>query len=462
MANVVYPIVIALILLQIPTLHVPFPKDPGDKKTNKTRDDNRSRNGDSVNNGKNSGNDPNSIEENKSYDDLKFIMEKKMKKGLKRDDDLPQESSSMVLDDKTDKWTPPQNHLKSNFSPSIFPMERIWVHDSVIVNKKNRLISFSSKASIKTVPITVKVDPQFYNYFWGKFKIKKKTGYFILPSISPDMKIIEVLNYNNIILKFWRDGNGVFYIGPLKNRWKNIDFEIRVAAPKSYFNDSGFFGGSMPTVDDFKNSNLFRKLSIKTIGKITNRGKFLNKLIRWFRDFKVKPLKRYSKNKKLFEVIMEQQRGVCRHRALIFLAITRSFGFQTRMVFNNVHAFAEIKIANEKMWRRIDLGGAIIPRSLMAKPGPLNRPAYKKKVKDKKYIWSITGSTMMIKNQKIIIHLNHKKNPPPFIWLQLIDKTGKVWLKKPVLPGTKISQQIINIKIPNSVLPGKYKFILRK
>ena len=48
--------------------------------------------------------------------------------------------------------------------------------------------------------------------------------------------------------------------------------------------------------------------------------------------------------------------GVCRHRAFAFMLLARGAGVPTRVVYNEAHAFVEIKLPAGD-WMRIDLGG---------------------------------------------------------------------------------------------------------
>jgi len=50
------------------------------------------------------------------------------------------------------------------------------------------------------------------------------------------------------------------------------------------------------------------------------------------------------------------QRGVCRHRAFAFLVTALGLGIPARVVVNEAHAWVEVQ--GERLWQRIDLGGA--------------------------------------------------------------------------------------------------------
>ena len=66
------------------------------------------------------------------------------------------------------------------------------------------------------------------------------------------------------------------------------------------------------------------------------------------------------KSKALLDLIL-QQKGACRHRSAVFLALTHYFHIPTRMVGNFKHAFVEVYLpmkTGNGQWIRFDLGGA--------------------------------------------------------------------------------------------------------
>ena len=50
------------------------------------------------------------------------------------------------------------------------------------------------------------------------------------------------------------------------------------------------------------------------------------------------------------------RKGVCRHRSFGFLVTALGLGIPARMVINEAHAWVEVQ--TDRMWERIDLGGA--------------------------------------------------------------------------------------------------------
>ena len=237
------------------------------------------------------------------------------------------------------------------------------------------------------------------------------------------------------------------------------DLKVLFSVPQTWFETPDFSIKSFPKRDNFPGSSKLIKLTESILGKFNKSGVFLKRLIKYFRSFTVKPLRPYNRLKPVYEVIMNQKRGVCRHRALLFFAITRAYGFNTRLVFNKIHAFCEILLPNKEVWVRVDLGGATLPPDLIIPNGD-KEPVYKSPNNNKKlkYDYSISGPSSPNSN-RISISINHKNILPPFLWLKLIDIKGNYIYREPVFPKSLDLRQKLEIKIPR-LAPGKYKLIL--
>lgn len=61
------------------------------------------------------------------------------------------------------------------------------------------------------------------------------------------------------------------------------------------------------------------------------------------------------KNDELLERILDERKGLCRHRAFLFMLTAEAWGYEARIVYNEAHAFIEIESDGE--WVPIELGG---------------------------------------------------------------------------------------------------------
>ncbi|WOG28848.1 AAA family ATPase [Endozoicomonas sp. 8E] len=65
-----------------------------------------------------------------------------------------------------------------------------------------------------------------------------------------------------------------------------------------------------------------------------------------------------ERNKNLFQFLVTQRQGSCRHRAPVFVALCRYFEIPCRLIANNTHIFAECSMDRGQTWESVDLGGA--------------------------------------------------------------------------------------------------------
>ncbi|MBR4986617.1 MAG: hypothetical protein IKY83_12870 [Proteobacteria bacterium] len=82
----------------------------------------------------------------------------------------------------------------------------------------------------------------------------------------------------------------------------------------------------------------------------------LVELIRYFQAFHSAPLTEAPRTGETLESrLLREEKGLCRHRAVLFMVLSRYMGYKTRIVGNTVHAFAEIY--HHGRWYPVELGG---------------------------------------------------------------------------------------------------------
>lgn len=90
--------------------------------------------------------------------------------------------------------------------------------------------------------------------------------------------------------------------------------------------------------------------------RIMNASAPLVSLIRYFQAFQSEPLASSPRAGETLEnLILKEEKGLCRHRAVLFLLLSRYMGYETRVVGNSVHAFVEIY--HHGRWYPTELGG---------------------------------------------------------------------------------------------------------
>ncbi|MBQ9817456.1 MAG: hypothetical protein IJM59_08350 [Proteobacteria bacterium] len=113
----------------------------------------------------------------------------------------------------------------------------------------------------------------------------------------------------------------------------------------------------VPVVDGVQ--NVYR--DIPRIHQILQKPNPMVELIRYFQAFQSEPLDLGEKedfagtSMTFGRAILEQEKGLCRHRSFMLMLIANSLGFPTRIAANEIHAFIEIFYQNR--WYPVELGG---------------------------------------------------------------------------------------------------------
>ena len=96
----------------------------------------------------------------------------------------------------------------------------------------------------------------------------------------------------------------------------------------------------------------------------------LSKLIRFFQSFDSDYLSTTESqdhpqtSEAILKAILKEKKGVCRHRAILFMLIARAWGYPVRIAANEIHAFIEIQLNNR--WYPVEMGG--VANSLTIEP----------------------------------------------------------------------------------------------
>ena len=244
------------------------------------------------------------------------------------------------------------------FNPSIAPLKRYMVYDQI----DDRYVL--STAPSRRTPIVVGSRDETgagMRRFEAQFPAKLTTEGVRMPSVSPDMTILKVVESGGSELRFTRDEAGGYYVhGDAEGV---MQITLIVEAPKDYFDGqilpSKALLGELANHIHARLSETQRQKGRRVGAEIGLSSSLSFKagielLIEYFRGFTVGPLKQRSKDPYLD--IALGRKGVCRHRALGFLVTARAYGVATRVVYNEAHAFVEVRVPGMG-WRRIDLGG---------------------------------------------------------------------------------------------------------
>ncbi|MEL6181780.1 MAG: transglutaminase domain-containing protein, partial [Myxococcota bacterium] len=164
-------------------------------------------------------------------------------------------------------------------------------------------------------------------------------------------------------LKFYRDRADNYYVSG--NTTGTVRINVQMEAPASYF--GGAIDPSLQ-VRDLKRSlrpslpASVQQAAERAIAHINppTQGTFkeqLEALVTYFRGFEAREFPTDAISENIYLDLTLNKIGVCRHRSFAFVVTAQAMGILARYIYNEAHAFVEVKVPRGG-WLRIDLGGA--------------------------------------------------------------------------------------------------------
>ncbi|HEX3762938.1 MAG TPA: transglutaminase domain-containing protein [Kofleriaceae bacterium] len=259
-------------------------------------------------------------------------------------------------------------HYVSVFNPDVLPFKRMSALDGVADDYTLKI----AHTALVDLPVGGASD-KARDPFWGSVLIHLTPGQDVpLPSVAPDMRILSYEITPKIAIKFEKDGADNFYVRSDESSAAGT-YRLIFAADA----DAGYFAPSLPTAEHYTPLMIgamtpaelrpvlpdgVRRQARRTLDRLgidaeMDLGVVFNRLVGYFRAFQAKPLPGSSGN--TYRDLVDNQAGVCRHRAFAFMVTANALGIPTRFVENEAHAFVEVWFPDRR-WQRIDLGGAAL------------------------------------------------------------------------------------------------------
>ncbi len=264
------------------------------------------------------------------------------------------QSLPFKLDDNT---VPPNvTHLSENFIPPVGSHKRVSIYEKLVINQDLQILPANTSWSSKLPPSP---SPQFTRQLI--VPISPSDQRIILPSSSTEMRITSCppSSSEQTYTLEW-DPNTQRYairIHHISDSILNcITTEPKQASPADFTILSKLKSEQFSLDPVVKQYILEQIADIPWLTKIAQKKTPLAYLVQELNQFDGRALDPHDKNQSLFKTILLQKRGVCRHRAFVFVAIAQAWGFRARLVSNEAHAFAEV--FNNDTWYLVDLGGA--------------------------------------------------------------------------------------------------------
>ncbi len=253
------------------------------------------------------------------------------------------------------------------FNPSVVPFKRLTSLGAV---REDWTLQIADEYSQSDLRVGGKPTPGF-DRFWGSVMIDLTSGKDLpLPSVSPQMRILSYEVEPRTDLIFSKDGADNFYVRTEEPGAKGLHrLVFLVEADPIYFAphmpptgmrvDEVARARGAPPLPRLPSEVMQSAREIHTLLRVEPRGPLgptLNRMIAHFRAFEPKDIGK-PEGRKLYETLVAEQAGVCRHRAYAFMITANALGIPTRFVANEAHAFTEVWMP-EQGWIRVDLGGA--------------------------------------------------------------------------------------------------------
>lgn len=260
----------------------------------------------------------------------------------------------VTLDRETE--AEPRLSYAAVFRPTVAPLKRLGARDGVEDD------GFAYDLTVRRQgwrPIAVEAAPAdaAVDRFVGRMTVSGAAGSRIpIPSVAPEFWLERVVSVPRLQVDVVADGADNYAV--VLSRDAEVDLELHVAAPQSYF------GGPMPAGQPRPTPDVPARLArdardvLAAIGVAADATdvEATEAMVRWFSGFEARPLPDTRRTNNVYLDLALSRIGVCRHRAQAFVLTALAAGLDARYVFNEAHAFVEVRL--DGRWRRFDLGGA--------------------------------------------------------------------------------------------------------
>jgi hypothetical protein len=255
------------------------------------------------------------------------------------------------------------------FTPSVAPFKRLGARNRVIGTAEWGEFQLAvPENGAAPVPISSRM-PEGYDLFTGTVALETDGLQLIpVPSVAPDELVLQARTVPDAEVQWLRDEAGNAFVaidtpGQFKLHWL-------VAVHPDYF-AAPLLPATLPRQAPAQAPGLRQAATeILTAAGSTAAApdhEIVQQLTRWLQAFQATetPMGPQPEQSDFLAVALAQ-RGVCRHRALIFVVVLQAIGIRAQYVYNEAHAFVEVNLSGR--WRRIDLGGAADDVQLVGNP----------------------------------------------------------------------------------------------
>jgi hypothetical protein len=253
-----------------------------------------------------------------------------------------------------DTRRPQVENYDEPFTPTLTPFKRMFAYDAV--RDDYNLYVREPEPLQQTIGGEVKdADDRFF----GDMVVQLRAGDHVrIPTVGAGARMVKIVTSPKTAVTLWRDGADNWFLHSESSERVRVVSEIAIERDSfaSEFRDVPW--SSLPRVPPQPTSHqeAFRRVSQKIgISRTMSPREVVHKLVAYFRSFAPSNDPPNAEGDIYLDLALSQK-GVCRHRAFAFLVTALNIGIPTRLVHNEAHAWIEVR--DDKLWHRIDLGGA--------------------------------------------------------------------------------------------------------
>ncbi|HTA91282.1 MAG TPA: transglutaminase-like domain-containing protein [Polyangiaceae bacterium] len=243
------------------------------------------------------------------------------------------------------------------FIPAVTPFKRLYAYDAldegfelVVHDKLLRPIEVGGDARPD--------EDQFY----GDLFVDIVPGVPVrIPSVGPGARVLVARSEPALKFELVRDGaDNWFIVGDARQRLRLV---LELSIPRrvfgSEFGDASWaeLARSVPPLPPAARAAATDVLSSMGISQSQRPRDAVRALVNYFRTFAPSDDAPHAvSGAALYSELAQSRKGVCRHRAYVFVVSALALGIPARLVRNEAHAWVEV--SDGLSWHRVDLGGA--------------------------------------------------------------------------------------------------------
>lgn len=240
------------------------------------------------------------------------------------------------------------------FSPQLTPFKRLKAYDAV---REDYTLYVRVP---QLTPILLRGAPLAGDdRFFGDLSVELRAGEAVaIPSVAADANPLRLFSTPPVPVELLRDGADNWFVRSTASL--RVRLVLDLTTPRAGFaaDYPDIPWRALPAVppQPSEHRTSFEQVS-KAIGLTPQLSprQVVTRLTEYFRSFAPSEQPPPVRGNIYLDLALSQK-GVCRHRAFAFLVTALNAGLPTRLVSNEAHVWVEVR--DDRLWRRIDLGGA--------------------------------------------------------------------------------------------------------